>query len=557
MARKSKLIFLLVALIITRCANQLSPGGGEVDKVSPEILEVFPLNGAVNFNEDYFEIIFSEYVEKRSAQEAIFISPPIEKGLEYDWSGRTLMVYFQDTLKENTTYTVTIGADVEDLNNRNKMEEPFTFAFSTGSQVDNGTITGKVYDGEPVGAMIFAYKHLNEGADPTNQKPDYISQVGKNGKYTLLGLGLGKYDLFAFKDKFRDFKYARSEDEYGVQFKEIILSQEKNKIENADFFLTIEDTLPPSVANVRMNDANHLLIEFTEPVDSSKISASNFYVFDSTAQKQIMPEYFFKGSARDKQFFISINDSLISQNNYYLISEKIVDRSGNLSGKEETQFSIKTEKDTLVPSVSKIIGQYEENLIDYDEPVIIVKFDDGVDLTGIEGKIFVEDSKKNFLPFDVRRKDDAEFDVRIGTSLKQRTEYQLKIDLEEIKDASGNKRDTVYQTKFTTASELDFSGVSGKVVNDDDSANTFVVLKSVPPEKNLYKQKVKSNKTFNINKIVPGKYLLWGFIDSNKDSLYSYGSVKPFKYAEKFTFYPDTLNLRARWPVGEIRLNHD
>lgn len=557
MARKSKLIFLLVALIITRCANQLSPGGGEVDKVSPEILEVFPLNGAVNFNEDYFEIIFSEYVEKRSAQEAIFISPPIEKGLEYDWSGRTLMVYFQDTLKENTTYTVTIGADVEDLNNRNKMEEPFTFAFSTGSQVDNGTITGKVYDDEPVGAMIFAYKHLNEGADPTNQKPDYISQVGKNGKYTLLGLGLGKYDLFAFKDKFRDFKYSRSEDEYGVQFKEIILSQEKNKIENADFFLTIEDTLPPSVANVRMNDANHLLIEFTEPVDSSKISASNFYVFDSTAQKQIMPEYFFKGSARDKQFFISINDSLISQNNYYLISEKIIDRSGNLSGKEETQFSIKTEKDTLVPSVSKIIGQYEENLIDYDEPVIIVKFDDGVDLTGIEGKIFVEDSKKNFLPFDVQRKDDAEFDVRIGTSLKQRTEYQLKIDLEEIKDASGNKRDTVYQTKFTTASELDFSGVSGKVVNDDDSANTFVVLKSVPPEKNLYKQKVKSNKTFNINKIVPGKYLLWGFIDSNKDSLYSYGSVKPFKHAEKFTFYPDTLNLRARWPVGEIRLNHD
>lgn len=556
MARKSKLIFLLLSIIIARCANQLSPGGGEVDKVSPQILEAFPLNGAINYKGDYFEITFSEYVEKRSAQEAIFISPPIEKGVEYDWSGRTLSVYFKDTLKENTTYTITIGADVEDLNNRNKMEEPFTFAFSTGNQVDNGIISGKVYDDEAVGVMVFAYKYLNGEADPANQKPDYISQVGKNGKYTLLGLGLGKYDLFAFKDKFRDFKYARNEDEYGVQFKEIILSQEKNKIENADFFLTIEDTVPPSVANVRMNDANHLLVEFTEPVDSSKISAANFYVYDSTAQKQITPKYFFKGSARDKQFFVSIADSLIPQNNYYLVSEKIIDRSGNFSGKEETQFSVKTEKDTVVPSVSKIIGRYQENKIDYDEPVVTVKFDDGVELNDIEKKIVVEDSKKIFVPFDVKRKDDAEFDIRIGTSLKQKTDYELKIDLREIKDASGNKRDTVYESKFTTASELDFSGVSGRV-NAADSANTFVVLKSVPPEKNIYKQKVKSNKTFGMKKIVPGKYLLWSFIDSNEDSVYSFGSVKPFKQAEKFTFYPDTLNLRARWPVGEIRLKHD
>ncbi|MBI1938540.1 MAG: Ig-like domain-containing protein [Ignavibacteriales bacterium] len=557
MARKSKLIFLLLSIIIARCANQLPPGGGEVDKVSPQILEVFPLNGAINYKGDYFEITFSEYVEKRSAQEAIFISPPIGKGVEYDWSGRTLSVYFKDTLKENTTYTITIGADVADLNNHNKMEEPFTFAFSTGSQVDNGTIAGKVYDDEPVGVMVFAYKHLNDEPDPTNQKPDYISQVGKNGKYTLLGLGLGKYDLFAFKDRLRDFKYARNEDEYGVQFKEIILSTEKNKIENVDFFLTIEDTLPPSISNVRMNDANHLLVEFTEPVDSSKISVSNFYIYDSTAQKQRVPKYFFKGSARDKQFFIGIADSLIPQNNYYLVSEKIIDRSGNLSGREETQFSVKTEKDTVVPSVSKIIGQYQENKIDYDEPVVTVKFDDGVELNDIEKKIVVEDSKKIFVPFDVKRKDDAEFDIRIGTNLKQKTDYELKIDLRDIKDASGNKRDTVYESKFTTASELDFSGVSGNVVNSEDSANTFVVLKSVPPEKNIYKQKVKSNKTFSMKKIVPGKYLLWSFIDSNNDSVYSYGSVKPFKQAEKFTFYPDTLNLRARWPVGEIILNQD
>ena len=44
------------------CANQLPPGGGEVDKIPPKIIEVYPAQGTINFKDDYFEIGFSEYV---------------------------------------------------------------------------------------------------------------------------------------------------------------------------------------------------------------------------------------------------------------------------------------------------------------------------------------------------------------------------------------------------------------------------------------------------------------------------------------------------------------
>ena len=121
MAKQSKLILsvLLLSIFIFRCANQLPPGGGEVDKVPPQIVEIYPENGTTNFNDDYFEITFSEYVEKRSVQEAIFISPMLQNGLEYDWGGKSLSVYFKDTRKSNTTYTITIGAEIQDINNRN------------------------------------------------------------------------------------------------------------------------------------------------------------------------------------------------------------------------------------------------------------------------------------------------------------------------------------------------------------------------------------------------------------------------------------------------------
>lgn len=107
MAKKSKLIFRSfitgTLILISGCANQLPPSGGEPDTTPPQVLELFPPNGTTNFHENYFEMTFSEYVDKRSVQDAIFISPALKKTLVYDWSGKTLTVYFQDTLKQNTT----------------------------------------------------------------------------------------------------------------------------------------------------------------------------------------------------------------------------------------------------------------------------------------------------------------------------------------------------------------------------------------------------------------------------------------------------------------------
>ncbi|NNL22387.1 MAG: Ig-like domain-containing protein, partial [Ignavibacteriaceae bacterium] len=101
----------LLSIFLIRCANQLPPTGGDVDRIPPEIEEVYPPNGTTNYDEDYFEIEFSEYVDKRSVQDAIFISPYIDGALDFDWTSTTVEVTFPNELRKNITYTVTIGTD--------------------------------------------------------------------------------------------------------------------------------------------------------------------------------------------------------------------------------------------------------------------------------------------------------------------------------------------------------------------------------------------------------------------------------------------------------------
>jgi len=537
-----------------RCANQLPPGGGPIDTIPPEIIEVFPNNGSIEYGDEYFEIKFSEYVDKRTVRDAIFISPPLKYGLDYNWSGKSLKVTFRDTLKENTTYTITIGASVSDLNNSNKMIEPYTFAFSTGATIDEGEISGKIYDRDPGGVMVYAYKENEEEFNPTIQQPDYISQVGKNGKYTLLGLSNGNYFILAVKDRFMDLLYQSTDDYYGVQPFETKLTNENKTIENVDFFLTVEDTITPQISFLFMKNANHLVVEFSKPIDSSKTTIENFYLYDSTANIKIIPVHFYKGDAKEKQYYLSFNDSLISENRIYLVSENIPDKLNNFSLKEETQIDVKNNKDTSYVRILKIETNYPDGKVDYDEPFLKINLDKGIDKSKAISAVSIIDNKENTIGYSVNFIDDASFKIIVNEKLKQKSEYKLNIDLNLLEDVTGKSRDSIYVHKFNTASELDFSGVSGSVFNNENKIDSYVILESTDKEKKKYKQKVKANNNFQIEKVMPGKYILWSFLDKNNDQIYTHGTIKPFIYSEKFKFYPDTLNLRARWPVGDVNI---
>lgn len=551
MVKRTKIILYLSLILIWSCANQLPPSGGEVDKIPPEVIETYPTNRTINFNDKYFIIKFSEYVDRLSVQNAIFISPALKYELEFSWSGKTLELEFRDTLQQNTTYTVTIGTDVVDINNRNKLAKPYSFTFSTGNKIDTAKISGIVYNNNPSGVMIYAFRNVNE-FDPEKIKPNYISQVGIDGKYQLSGLGIGDYKIFALKDKAQDLFYNANEDEYGIQAKEIEIDSTNQVYTNVNFLLTKEDITKPKLTSALMKDRNHFLIQFDKAIDSTKVNSKKFHLWDSTSNKKINAKYFYKYDAKANQFYVAFDDT-ISFQNYLFVATDIIDLNKNKTTVDKIQFVYKNEKDTLINKPVKVFGEYENEKFDYLRPEINIQFSDGIDFNEVNSRIRIEDNNKNNLSFDLAKVDDALFNILINAKIKQGTDYNLFFNATGLKDFSDKSIDTTYKFKITSNSEMDFSGVFGKVETDENE-EVIINLKPVTT-KNKYQSKIDEDKNFSFDKVVPGKYLLWTYKDKNKNGKYDYGKIKPFEYSEEFYFYPDTLNLRARWPIGDIEIN--
>ncbi|MGE5431240.1 MAG: Ig-like domain-containing protein [Syntrophomonadaceae bacterium] len=551
------LILSVIPLYLAGCANQLAPGGGPVDRTPPEVLSVYPENGTTDFKDGYFEINFSEYVDRRSAQDAIFISPAVDGQLEYDWSGKTLKVNFPEKLKDSITYVVTLGTDLVDLNNRNRMAQAFSFSFATGDKIDRGVVEGKVYTGDPSGVMVYAYPVTGQEVNPSKEKPKYISQAGKNGSYKLLGMAPGTYRIFAIKDDFRDFIYNEGEDLYGAPYRDINISKKDSLFSNLNYFLAKEDTAKPRLVSAAMTDRFHALAGFGEEIDSTIINPDNFFLYDSTTQKEIRPLYAFKGRAKANEIVLALKESPGDQDNIYLFAKRITDKNGNTTKDDFVRLTVSTKPDTSAPKLLQTKPAPASGGVETSKPEFSFYFDDGFDsLQAIKG-ISAFDRLGTRIPVQVRFLDNASFKVKIPAELKPMLNYSVKIDLKQIVDAAGNRTDSVYTYAFTTSSGMDFTGVSGTVKPDSTMKNSrlVVVLQGVDNEKPVYKKHLGKKKDFNFNKVAPGKYQIWSFDDKDSTGVYNMGKPYPFKASDRFTFYPDTLNLRARWPVEDVTVD--
>ena len=546
-------ILILIGFFFVKCANQISPPGGEVDKNPPTIIYTYPENGTTNFRENEIEFGFSEYVNKRNITDAFFISPLIEGQPEYSWTNKTVYITIPDSLKENTTYSIIIGTEITDVNNNNKMIEPFTLTFSTGDQIDSGRISGKVYTDKADGTLIFAYKIDSLMPDIFTQKPLYLSQIDEKGFFKLGGLADGEYLLFAIKDEFKDLVYNIGNDLIGIPNRKIILSENNRDVKGNNYLLQKQDTLIPNIQVVTMTDKNHLVVEFSEPIDSIKLSIENFSIIDSTENKSYSANYWYRTNSKKNEYVICLSDSLPIDNSLYLICNNIYDKIGNRLLREITNFIASDKPDTVAINLSAVSTQYDKMIIDYLNPSFELDFSDAFNPTNIYKAISFYDKDSTRLSISIDFINSAAIKISTKDKLKQDSPFTINVDLNYIIDIAGNKKDTTIIKNISTIGELEFSGVSGIVKSKND--NVKVLLKQVGVSSKPTQVATEKNKSFNFKRVLPGKYLVWAYIDADSNNEYSYGNLEPFKYAEYFKYYPDTLNLRARWPVGDIEID--
>ncbi len=157
--------------------------------------------------------------------------------------------------------------------------------------------------------------------------------------------------------------------------------------------------------------------------------------------------------------------------------------------------------------------------------------------------------------WEINRNNDAVFEIIFKTELETKQKIEFMLDHNKINDAAGNSLDSIQTISLETLSGREFTGLSGNVNIPECHDNCVVVIKNIDIENLSYSINVSETNEFNFERILPGQYTIHTFVDNDSNSVYNYGSVMPFELSEKFFIYPDTLNLRARWPVGDVLIS--
>jgi len=219
-------ISLLIISMFPRCAKIVSPSGGPKDSLAPIMVRSNPLLNSLNFNGEKLTLTFNEYIVLKDIQKKFAISPPLVKKPEIIQRGKNIEVNFNEPLKESTTYTLYFADAVVDNNEGNAIKN-FDFAFSTGSNIDSLTVTGKILNAYTLlpeeDAFIFLYESTGDSV-PIKEVPRYLTRANKNGFFTFKNLQDSSFKVFALRDNNSNYKFDQVTED--IAFRDELIKKE-------------------------------------------------------------------------------------------------------------------------------------------------------------------------------------------------------------------------------------------------------------------------------------------------------------------------------------------
>ena len=193
------------------CANTTTPpSGGPKDTIPPLITQIYPALGQTNVpvHKTKLEIKFNEYVVVKDPK-SLFLSPPLEKSPQFKIKGKGVIVYFENDLDSNKTYTLDVTNAIAD-NNEGNMFPGYTLVFSTGDRIDSMMVTGTVQDCntlQPIkGATVMLYKDHADSA-VFLKRPDAAVKTDEWGFFCLRNIQDTVYRMYAIIDDNNNNKY--------------------------------------------------------------------------------------------------------------------------------------------------------------------------------------------------------------------------------------------------------------------------------------------------------------------------------------------------------------
>ena len=548
-------VLILICLLLSGCAKNLPPPGGPEDKTPPSVVEIYPGQNEVNVdNDSKIKITFSESMNRKAISDDIFISPLFEVEPEYSWKGKTLIIKPEEPLMENRTYVVVVGTNVSDSHN-NRLDYPYSFAFSTGDSLDKGSISGYAYIENKVskGLGIWAYMIADSIVpDPVNEIPDYLTQTGEDGSYSLNYLAPGVYRLFAVDDKNKDKLWDSDSEKYGTAPHDVRVDGVSDSLVNVNLTAALIDTIPPMISFCSMLPGGILKIDFETELDFISAGGLSNYKFRSESgwECPFAPVSIFTLPRNQRSVFIVghiVNEGVACSlfvSGISSISGVMMDTIGN-----SCVFVAGMKPDITAPT---IVSSYPKNGDKYFPPdsALIITFSEPMLTDSIAAAFSLTDTLNNVIRGDFYWIDKVILRFK-PDSLLGKMQYSLELNPSSILDMNNLFiEDSIWSVKFTTMSSDTGGTVTGKIIADEDAVVGLVFLPI--GRGNAITFFMPEPGKYSYDGIPGGKYRVYAFLDRDEDGSYFTGGFKPFKFSEPRAFFPDTIDVRSRWETDGV-----
>lgn len=545
------------------CANTTTPpSGGDKDTIPPLIVDIRPLPGTVNVpvHNARIEFTFNEYIKVKDPK-GIFLSPPLSKMPKFRIRGRSLVVYFEEDLDSNTTYTLDLTGAVTD-NNEGNMFPGYTLAFSTGDRIDSMAVTGTVRDCnslQPIkGATVLLYKDLADSAAFLH-RPDAAVKTDDWGFFALRNVADTAYRLYAIIDESSNNIYDPDNDKLafvdsvirptlrvGDDVPELLKYDMKDTLHcmarksEYDMVVFREKPTKQMLVNRERPDARSAYITFMAPdakidsIWSPNISTNNL-IFQFNQQRDSLEIWLNDRRRKQIDTLQLYVDYLKTDSTGTLVpfTEHLKLIAANSKGKSKSSRRDIKHQDTLcVMTISAEPERIEQYGFEFEFKYPIIS----------EG--FKETSLISVNPRQQEKK--AEFEIiPDSTNLRKFTlmpkeqfqkgyDYILKVPHRKFRDINGFYNDST-EVKVALPKEDNLSAISMELSN---VAYPYIVdLLNEKRDKTLRSYHISSDCTLNFPYLKKGKYSVRFTEDRNGNGLVDTGSLLQHRQPEQVKFF--------------------
>ena len=558
-----KLIYSFCFIIIISSCAKISPlDGGYKDTLSPVLIYSNPKDHSINFKEKVFSFEFDEIIDASELSQKLIISPYLNSRPELKFKKNSLLLTFDSSFKENTTYILNFADGVKDITEGNPSKNT-KLVFSTGNKIDSSFVSGFVLDplkNEFVyGALVVLY-NKKDSLGLFNKKPLYFSFSNKDGSFLIENIKPGEYKMYSFIDENESFVAEAKNEAFGYVPNSLKLD---SFVSNINISLFKEN---PQKLKLNRKRERGLIYELTY---SKYIKKVNVYT-----------KGFINYSLNDNNLLRFYKDSLKKDSTFVVVEafdslqEKTIDSLFVSFGKESKHVSklshqLKTSNrndldDTLLLnfSFSKPINNRLFSFSFYVDTIFYTgsyysKSIWNKNKTKNKTKVYLNQNAISLFVDSLKNKaiaDSLVYEKDSIYTLFKNYYKNLKKDRVFFVVPRGSvvsiEKDTLnkIEKNFLFRGKDFYGSVSGSIFGLSNN----IIIQLISEDLNRTYKNKELNNVFYFNKVEPGKYYIRIIKDNNKNNKWDYGSILKDIGSEEIIYYKEKIEVRSNWTIEDL-----